>query len=106
LTYLLGTGKGNDQVRFELAFKALNPSLQIIAPWRLSEFCNRFHGRQDLLKFAAENNVPVSSSPKAPWSMDENLVHCSYEAGILEDPGRTPVSALDHSLYSRAVPGN
>ncbi|KAL9073677.1 MAG: hypothetical protein Q9161_002715 [Pseudevernia consocians] len=88
------TGKGNDQVRFELAFKALNPSLQVIAPWRLSEFYDRFHGRQDLLKFAAENNIPVSSSPKAPWSMDENLVHCSYEAGILEDPGRTPPKDL------------
>ena len=97
------TGKGNDQVRFELAFKALNPSLQVIAPWRLPEFCNRFHGRQDLLKFAAENNIPVSSSPKAPWSMDENLVHCSYEAGILEDPGRTPVSAFDHFLHLLTV---
>ena len=102
----LGTGKGNDQLRFELAFKALNPSLQVIAPWRLSEFCNRFHGRQDLLKFAAENNIPVSSSPKAPWSMDENLVHCSYEAGILEDPDRTPVSAFDHFLHFGAVSGN
>ncbi|RMZ86956.1 hypothetical protein DV736_g5813, partial [Chaetothyriales sp. CBS 134916] len=88
------TGKGNDQIRFELAFKALNPSLQVIAPWRLPEFCNRFHGRQDLLKFAAENKIPVSSSPKAPWSMDENLVHCSYEAGILEDPDRTPPKDL------------
>ncbi|KAL9134653.1 MAG: hypothetical protein Q9175_004159 [Cornicularia normoerica] len=88
------TGKGNDQVRFELAFKALNPSLQVIAPWRLSEFYDRFRGRQDLLKFAAENHIPVSSSPKAPWSMDENLVHCSYEAGILEDPDRTPPKDL------------
>ncbi|RMZ86044.1 hypothetical protein DV737_g273, partial [Chaetothyriales sp. CBS 132003] len=88
------TGKGNDQIRFELAFKALNPSLQVIAPWRLPEFCDRFHGRQDLLKFAAENNIPVSSSPKAPWSMDENLAHCSYEAGILEDPDRTPPKDL------------
>ena len=88
------TGKGNDQVRFELAFKALNPSLQVIAPWRMSEFCNRFQGRKDLLQFAAENNIPISSSPKAPWSMDENLAHCSYEAGILEDPALTPVSAF------------
>ncbi|RMD42528.1 hypothetical protein DV735_g2596, partial [Chaetothyriales sp. CBS 134920] len=88
------TGKGNDQIRFELAFKALNPSLQVIAPWRLPEFCNKFRGRQDLLKFAAENNIPVSSSPKAPWSMDENLAHCSYEAGILEDPDHTPPKEL------------
>ena len=88
------TGKGNDQVRFELAFKALNPSIQVIAPWRLPEFCNKFKGRKDLLQFAAENNIPVSSSPKAPWSMDENLAHCSYEAGILEDPALTPVSSF------------
>jgi len=88
------TGKGNDQVRFELAFYALNPSLRVIAPWRLPEFCDRFQGRSDLLKFAAENNIPVSSTPKAPWSMDENLAHCSYEAGILEDPDHTPVSFI------------
>jgi argininosuccinate synthase len=72
-----GTGKGNDQARLEFAYKALNPELEVIAPWRLPGFCNRFRGRQDLLKFAAENNIPVSSSPKAPWSMDENMVHCS-----------------------------
>jgi argininosuccinate synthase len=88
------TGKGNDQIRFELAFKALNPSMKIIAPWRLPEFCNKFQGRSDLLKFSAENNIPVSSTPKAPWSMDENLVHCSYEAGILEDPDHTPPKEL------------
>ncbi|KAG5751440.1 hypothetical protein H9Q69_000215 [Fusarium xylarioides] len=88
------TGKGNDQVRFELAFKACNPSIKVIAPWRLPEFCEKFQGRQDLLKFAAENNIPVSSTPKAPWSQDENLVHCSYEAGILEDPDHTPPKDL------------
>ncbi|KAM5342408.1 hypothetical protein ACJ41O_013374 [Fusarium nematophilum] len=83
-----------DQVRFELAFKACNPSIKVIAPWRLPEFCAKFQGRQDLLKFAAENNIPVSSTPKAPWSQDENLVHCSYEAGILEDPDHTPPKDL------------
>ncbi|KAF4469705.1 argininosuccinate synthase [Fusarium albosuccineum] len=88
------TGKGNDQVRFELAYKACNPSIKVIAPWRLPEFCAKFQGRQDLLKFAAENNIPVSSTPKAPWSQDENLVHCSYEAGILEDPDHTPPKDL------------
>ncbi|KAF4502075.1 Argininosuccinate synthase [Fusarium agapanthi] len=82
------------QVRFELAFKACNPSIKVIAPWRLPEFCEKFQGRQDLLKFAAENNIPVSSIPKAPWSQDENLVHCSYEAGILEDPDHTPPKDL------------
>lgn len=95
-TYLShgATGKGNDQVRFELAFTALKPSIQILAPWRIPEFIERFQGRNDLLKFAAENNIPVSSTPKAPWSMDDNIVHCSYEAGILEDPDHTPPANL------------
>ncbi|PFH56498.1 hypothetical protein XA68_16417 [Ophiocordyceps unilateralis] len=82
------------QVRFELAFTAVNPSLQVIAPWRMPEFIKRFQGRNDLLKFAEENNIPVSSSPKAPWSMDDNIVHCSYEAGVLEDPDHTPPKTL------------
>ena len=88
------TGKGNDQVRFELAWKALAPTINVIAPWREPKFIQQFQGRNDLLKFAAENNIPVSSTPKAPWSMDDNLVHCSYEAGILEDPDHTPPKEL------------
>ncbi|PHH59584.1 hypothetical protein CDD81_2849 [Ophiocordyceps australis] len=60
----------------------------------MPEFINKFQGRADLLKFAAENKIPVSSSPKAPWSMDDNLVHCSYEAGVLEDPDHTPPKEL------------
>ncbi|KAI0531657.1 hypothetical protein GGR58DRAFT_508279 [Xylaria digitata] len=62
------TGKGNDQVRFELAWQACDPSLSVIAPWRLERFMKNFQGRQDFLKFAAESNIPVSSTPKAPWS--------------------------------------
>ncbi|KAH8897746.1 argininosuccinate synthase [Thozetella sp. PMI_491] len=93
------TGKGNDQVRFELAYRTCNPNLKVIAPWRLPEFCKRFQGRQDLLKFAAENNIPVSSTPKKPWSMDDNIVHCSYEAGALEDPNYTPPK----DLWTRTV---
>jgi argininosuccinate synthase len=83
------TGKGNDQVRFELAFYALKPDVKVIAPWRLPEFYNRFAGRNDLLAYAAEAGVPVSQTKTKPWSMDENLAHCSYEAGILEDPDET-----------------
>jgi len=83
------TGKGNDQVRFELAFYALKPDIKVIAPWRLPEFYNRFAGRNDLLAYAAEVGVPVSQTKAKPWSMDENLAHCSYEAGILEDPNET-----------------
>ncbi|KAK7425856.1 hypothetical protein QQZ08_007706 [Neonectria magnoliae] len=84
------TGKGNDQVRFELAWKACDPTLKVLAPWRMPEFYNRFAGRADLLKFAAEQDIPVSSTPKAPWSMDDNIIHCSYEAGILEQTELEP----------------
>ena len=80
------TGKGNDQVRFELAFYALQPDIKVVAPWRMPEFYNRFAGRNDLLEYAAAQGVPVYQTKAKPWSMDENLAHCSYEAGILEDP--------------------
>lgn len=80
------TGKGNDQVRFELTCYALYPKVQIIAPWRIPVFYNRFKGRQDLLMYAQEKGIPLPVSPKAPWSMDANLMHISYESGILEDP--------------------
>ncbi|KAI0552329.1 argininosuccinate synthase [Xylaria curta] len=84
------TGKGNDQVRFELAWKACDPTLNVLAPWRIPEFCKQFAGRADLLAFAKEQNIPVSSTPKAPWSMDENIIHTSYEAGILEKTEEEP----------------
>jgi argininosuccinate synthase len=64
--------------------------MKVIAPWRIPEFINQFQGRNDLLAYAKQHNIPVSSTPKAPWSMDENLVHCSYEAGILEKPDLEP----------------
>ncbi|KAI9594563.1 argininosuccinate synthase [Syncephalis fuscata] len=84
------TGKGNDQVRFELAYYALQPNIQVIAPWRVASFYERFQGRNDLLAYAAEKQIPVSQTPSKPWSTDENLFHISYEAGILEDPDVTP----------------
>jgi len=84
------TGKGNDQVRFELAFYGLKPTIKVIAPWRLPEFYNRFPGRAALLAFAAEKGIPVVQTAAKPWSTDENLFHISYEAGILEDPNTTP----------------
>ncbi|CAL7946915.1 unnamed protein product [Xylocopa violacea] len=80
------TGKGNDQVRFELSCYSLYPEVQILAPWREREFYTRFPGRPDLLKYAQQNNVPVSATPKEPWSTDANLLHISYESGILENP--------------------
>ncbi|KAF7277779.1 argininosuccinate synthase [Rhynchophorus ferrugineus] len=88
------TGKGNDQVRFELTCYTLMPEIKIIAPWRIEEFTKRFEGRQDLLKYAALNGIPVSVTPKAPWSMDANLMHISYESGILENPNNEPPEDL------------
>lgn len=81
------TGKGNDQVRFELSAYAINPKIKVIAPWREREFCDRFQGRTDLLAYAKANNIPVSATTKEPWSTDANILHISYESGILEDPG-------------------
>eukprot|EP00041_Stephanoeca_diplocostata_P006591 m.89508 g.89508 ORF g.89508 m.89508 type:complete len:414 (-) comp16441_c0_seq1:132-1373(-) len=80
------TGKGNDQIRFELAFYALTADIEALAPWRMPEFYKRFVGRQDLLDYAKEQGIPVPVTKKSPWSMDANLMHISYESGILEDP--------------------
>jgi len=80
------TGKGNDQVRFELTCYALYPDVKIISPWRIPEFYTRFRGRKDLMEYAQKHGIPVSATPKAPWSMDANLMHISYESGILENP--------------------
>ncbi|XP_009989257.1 PREDICTED: argininosuccinate synthase, partial [Tauraco erythrolophus] len=80
------TGKGNDQVRFELTCYALCPNIKVIAPWRLPEFYQRFPGRRELMDYAKKHGIPVPVTPQTPWSMDENLMHISYEAGILENP--------------------
>ncbi|TGN11045.1 argininosuccinate synthase [Leptospira ilyithenensis] len=80
------TGKGNDQVRFELTFKALSPNLQIIAPWRTWEF----GGRADLIEYAKKKGIPVPVTAAKPYSMDRNLMHISFEGGILEDPYNEP----------------
>lgn len=84
------TGKGNDQVRFEMSAIALDASLKTIAPWRDAEFLERFKGRADLLAYAAANNIPVDATPKAPYSLDANLYHTSYESGVLENPLNGP----------------
>ena len=80
------TGKGNDQVRFELTAAALAPDLEIIAPWRDERFRNEFPGRAEMIAYCAKKGIPVQASAKKPYSMDRNLLHISYEAGILEDP--------------------
>ncbi|KAF9421329.1 argininosuccinate synthetase [Entomortierella beljakovae] len=84
------TGKGNDQVRFELAYYALKPDIKVIAPWRIPEFYERFAGRKDLLAYAAQQNIPVVQTAAKPWSTDENLFHISYEAVDPEDAPNTP----------------
>ncbi len=76
------TGKGNDQVRFELTYYALEPEIKVIAPWREWEF----RGRSDLIAYAERENIPVTATHAKPYSTDRNLMHISYEGGILEDP--------------------
>lgn len=80
------TGKGNDQVRFELAYQALAPHMHIIAPWRLWSL----NSRQSLMDYAKTHGIPVPASPEKPYSTDRNLLHVSYEGGILEDPWEGP----------------
>jgi argininosuccinate synthase len=80
------TGKGNDQVRFELTAAALAPEVEVIAPWRLPEFRDQFPGRAELIRYAEEHRIPVAATAKKPYSMDRNLLHISFESGVLEDP--------------------
>ena len=89
------TGKGNDQVRFELTAAALAPELQVIAPWRDASFRAQFPGRVEMIDYCAAKGIPVEASAKKPYSMDRNLLHISYEAGILEDPW-LDASAKEH----------
>src|SRR6266403_1227661 len=80
------TGKGNDQVRFELTAAALAPKLKVIAPSREEKFREQFPGRAEMFAFANENKIPVEASAGKPYSMDRNLLHISFESGMLEDP--------------------
>jgi argininosuccinate synthase len=84
------TGKGNDQVRFELTVKALAPQLKIIAPWRVW----KIRSRMDALEYARKHNIPVPVSVEKPYSTDRNLWHISYEGGILEDPANEPLEEM------------
>jgi len=86
------TGKGNDQVRFELTFARLAPQLTVVAPWRHPEW--PFKGRADMIVYAAEKRIPVPVTAEKPYSMDRNLVHVSYEGGVLEDPWREPYNDM------------
>src|SRR3982750_4394465 len=90
------TGKGNDQVRFELTYYALEPDIKVVAPWREWEF----KGRSDLIAYAAKHKIPVTATAEKPYSMDRNLMHISYEGGILEDPWSAPPE--DIFLFTKA----
>ncbi len=84
------TGKGNDQVRFELTYQALAPELVTIAPWRTWQY----KSRTDLINYCQAEGIPVESTVEKPYSMDQNLMHCSYEGGVLEDPWQPPPDDL------------
>ncbi len=89
------TGKGNDQVRFELTFRALAPDLQVIAPWREWDL----RSRTDCMAYANKHEIPVEATVKKPYSIDRNLMHVSYEGGVLEDPWRAP----DEEMFQTTV---
>lgn len=93
------TGKGNDQVRFELAAAALAPHIKVIAPWRDAEFRKQFPGRAEMIAYAEANNIPVKASMKKPYSMDRNLLHISFEAGEMEDPWYDATTPADRDMY-------
>lgn len=105
------TGKGNDQVRFEFAYLTLMPEAKIYAPWKDPKFLENFKGRDDMIKYAQANKIPIAQSTKDPWSSDDNIMHISYEAGMLEDPAAVPfermfkltVSPIDAPDYETLV---
>ncbi|GAB2719646.1 argininosuccinate synthase [Paenibacillus thermoaerophilus] len=80
------TGKGNDQVRFELTAAALAPEIEVIAPWRLDEFREKFPGRAEMIAYAEKHGIKVTATASKPYSTDRNLLHISFESGMLEDP--------------------
>ena len=97
------TGKGNDQVRFELAAAALAPNIQVIAPWRDKEFRTQFPGRAAMIQYCREKEIPVEANAEKPYSMDRNLLHISYEAGILEDPWLDASAPAHRNMYKLSV---
>jgi argininosuccinate synthase len=84
------TGKGNDQIRFEFIWMQLLPNVQIISPWKQDEWTSKFKGRKDLINYALKHNISCDVTKQKPYSTDENLMHVSYESGILEDASCSP----------------
>src|SRR6267142_2491457 len=97
------TGKGNDQDRFELTAAALAPELQVIAPWRDARFRDEFPGRAEMIDYCDRKRIPVQASAKKPYSMDRNLLHISFEAGILEDPWLDAFSPKNKDMFKLSV---
>src|SRR5437868_9981635 len=97
------TGKGNDQVRFELTAAALAPELQVIAPWREYRFRKQFPGRKQMIAFAKKNKIPVEASASKSYSTDRNLLHISFESGVLEDPWFDASSKKMRGMYKLSV---
>ncbi len=97
------TGKGNDQVRFELTAAALAPEIEVIAPWRQERFRQQFPGRAEMIAFAEQHHIPVAASAKKPYSMDRNLLHISFESGILEDPWFDASAPESREMYKLSV---
>jgi argininosuccinate synthase len=97
------TGKGNDQIRFELTSAALAPRLQMIAPWRDERFRQAFPGRAEMIAYCAEHGIAVEASAQKSYSMDRNLLHISYESGILEDPWFDASAAENKDMFKLSV---
>ena len=97
------TGKGNDQVRFELTSAALAPEIEVIAPWRQDRYRDQFPGRAEMIAYCEEKEIPVQASAKKPYSMDRNLLHISFEAGILEDPWFDASAEKARDMYVLSV---
>jgi len=85
------TGKGNDQIRFELSYYALDPTIKVISPWKDEEFLKQFKGRPDMIRYAEQHGIEVKAGREKPFSEDANLIHISHESGILEDPAVRPM---------------
>ncbi|MFC7679284.1 argininosuccinate synthase [Paenibacillus sp. GCM10028914] len=97
------TGKGNDQVRFELGVAGLAPDIEVIAPWRMEEFRNAFPGRAEMIAYAEAHGIPVTASAAKSYSMDRNLLHISYESGVLEDPWFDASAPESKDMYLLSV---
>jgi len=97
------TGKGNDQVRFELTAAALAPELHVIAPWREERFRKAFPGRQQMIRYCERKGIPVQASAKKPYSTDRNLLHISFEAGVLEDPWLDAFAPAQKDMFKLSV---